>query len=279
MRPFARIAWAALRGFVDHDGPALAAAIAYHALLSVFPFLLVATAIAAFFVDPAYLRISLARTLALYLPPQALDVVQANLEEALRTRGPAGIAATATLLWTSSAATGVARHALNRVWGVEDPRAYGKRKLLDILVTLLVGALLGTSLVGPVALGIAERLAPGRPVQWGSRILGVLLPFGLAFLAFLSAYRLLPNHRVQGQYLWPGALVGAILFEVARQGMFWGVGRLVHYPLVYGSLAGAVIFLMWGQVVAAIFLLGAEVSRSAHHFQASVRVPDHDEIP
>lgn len=262
----------------------VAAAIAYHVLLSVFPLLLGATAIAAFFVEESDLRASLADTLTLYLPPQAAEVIYRNVEEATRARGTVGIAAVATFLWTCSAAAGVARHALNRIWGVKRARAYWRRKLQEILTTLLVGAILGVSLVWTVALGLVERFAPEELARWFRGILGVwglrvFLPFLLVLLAFLAAYRLLPNRRIPWRHLWPGSLVGAVLFELARQGMFWGVGRLVHYQLVYGSLAGAVVFLVWGYAVAAIFLFGAEVSRSAHHLEGAIRVPNHDEIP
>ncbi len=275
---------AALQGFLEHDGTILAAAIAYHVLLSVFPLLLAAVALAAFFVDPAYLRASLAHTLALYLPPPALEVVLRNLEEAVRARGTVGIAAIATFLWTSSAAAGVARHSLNRIWGVRHPRAYWRRKAVELLSTLLVGTILGASLVFSVFLVLVERFAPEGFVQglrglsgmWGVR---TLLPGVLAFLAFLTAYRLLPNRRIPWHDLWPGALTATALFELARQGMVWGVGRIVHYQLVYGSLAGVVVFLVWGYFVAAGFLLGAEVSRSAHHLQGAVRMPDHNEVP
>ncbi|MDR7415980.1 MAG: YihY/virulence factor BrkB family protein [Armatimonadota bacterium] len=284
MRPFTRVAWTALKGFVDHDGPVLAAAIAYHVLLSVFPLLLGAVATAAFLVEESQVRTLLADTLTLYLPPQAAEVIFRNVEEATRARGSVGAAAIGTFLWSASAAAGVARHALNRVWEVKHPRAYWQRKLLEIGATLLLGTILGASLVWSVALGLAERFAPEESVRWARGILGgwglrVFLPFILAFLAFLTAYWLLPNRRIFWQALWPGTLTAAILFELARQGMLWGVSRLVQYQLVYGSLAGVVVFLIWGYVVAAIFLLGAEVSRSAHHLQAPVRVPDHDEIP
>ncbi|MDR7439858.1 MAG: YihY/virulence factor BrkB family protein [Armatimonadota bacterium] len=284
MNAVPRLVRAALQGFLDHDGTILAAAIAYHVLLSVFPLLLAAVASAAFFVDQADLRASLVRTLALYLPPQARDVVLRNLDEAIRARGTVGIAAIATFIWTSSAAAGVARHSLNRIWGVRHPRAYWRRKAVELVSTLLVGMILGTSLVFSVLLSLTERFASESLAQelrrlsgsWGIR---VLFPFILAFLAFLVAYRLLPNCRIPWRSLWPGALTATALFELARQGMFWGVGRIVHYQLVYGSLTGVVVFLVWGYVVAAVFLLGAEVSRSAHHLQGAVRVPDHDEVP
>jgi len=256
----------AVRGFQVHDGPVLAAAIAYHALLSVFPLFVVALAAAATFVDEHAVQAALARTLALYLPPEALEEILRNVAEAKRARGPVGTVAAAGFLWASSAAAGVARRALNRIWDVRTSGPWWKRKPLEVVATVVVAGIFGASLLGSVALPAVERLGMAVPgLARLARYLSALgAPAVLAFLAFLWVYRVLPHRRSSWRELWPGALVAAVLFELSRQVVFWSVGRVVHYQLVYGSLGGVVVFLVWGYGVAAGFLFGAEVSRAVN---------------
>lgn len=261
-----RFAGDVLSGFLEHDCPTLAAAIAYHALLSIFPLVLAATAIGAQFIDEASVRTSIRQTLALYLPSEAVAVVLHNVEQAIRARGTVGIAAILTSLWTSSAVAGAARHSLNRVWGVNQERVFWRRKVVEVLVTVAVGTILAASLLFSIVLSVLERFAPPVVLEIlravpGLDVVRVILPVGLTFLGVLVSYRLLPNHPVRLGWLWPGALGVAVLFEWVRWVAFWGIRAFTRYQLVYGSLAGVVVFLLWAYLTSAIFLLGAEVSR------------------
>ena len=79
-----------LAGFLEHDCPTLAAAVAYHALLSIFPLVLTAMAVGTQFVGETDIQASLRQTLALYLPSDAAAVVLRNVEQAIRARGTVG---------------------------------------------------------------------------------------------------------------------------------------------------------------------------------------------
>jgi len=267
-----------LAGFLEHDCPTLAAAVAYHALLSIFPLVLTAMAVGTQFVGETDIQASLRQTLALYLPSDAAAVVLRNVEQAIRARGTVGVVAILTSLWTSSAVAGAARHGLNRVWEVSRERVFWRRKLVEILVTLAVGTILAASFLFSIVLSLLERFTPPsvlgvvRAVP-GLGALRALLPGGLAFLSFLVSYTLLPNRPMPLRWSWPGALGAAVLFELVRRVAFWGIGAFARYQLIYGSLAGVVIFLVWAYLAAAIFLLGAEISRCASRGEAGGSPP------
>jgi membrane protein len=254
--------------FLEDDCLSMAATIAYYALLSIFPLVLGASALATFLLERQDVRAAIVEALRAYLPAEAVAAVLHNVDEAVRARGAVGIAAIAAFVWSSSAVAGAARHSLNRVWGVARERPFWRRKLLEIATTLLLGGILAASLSASLAVSFIERLTPA-PVSEALRIipavdaLRAVVPILLPFLVFLLAYRLLPNHALRWKWLWPGALVATLMFEGARHIVFWGVESFARYHLVYGSLAGVIVFLLWIYVVAAIFLLGAEVSRRA----------------
>jgi len=278
-----RSAWAFGRAvvgeFLRHDGATLASSIAYYALLSVFPLILLASALAAHLLDPKEAQAALARTLGTYLPPDAVEALQRSLAEAVRARESAGLVALALFLWSGSSATGSVRHALNRVLGVTRTRPFWRRRLLDMAATLLLGSLLGASLSLSAARAVLARLSPrlGPEIARllpGLDALGSLGPPVLTFATFALAYRLLPARRLPWRSLLAGAAVAAALFEAARALSFRALESFARYQLVYGSLAGVIVFLVWVYVAAVVFLLGAEVASWAASGAQPRRGPD-----
>jgi membrane protein len=243
----------------------LASSVAYYALLSVFPLVLLGTAVAASFLDEAQIRAGLAAALTTYLPPEAAEAVQRTVAETVRVRRPAGLLALLVFLWSGSAAAGAVRHALNRLLGVTAARPFWRRKLVELGATLLFAALLGASLSLAVARAVLVRLAP----QLGPHVarllpeveaLGRLGPPLFGLLTFALAYRILPARRLPWRPLAAGALAAAALFEVARAVAFRALAGFARYELVYGSLAGAIVFLVWVYAAALILLVGAAVA-------------------
>ncbi len=265
--------------FLRHDGATLASSIAYYALLSVFPLVLLASALAAHLMDPGEAQRALARTLSTYLPPDAVEALQRSLAEAVRAREPAGLVALGLFLWWGSAATGSVRHALNRVLGVTATLPFWRCRLLDMAATLLLGSLLGASLSLSAARAVLARLPPRLAPEIvrllpGLDALGSLGPPVLTFATFALAYRLLPARRLPWRALLAGAAVAAALFEAARALSFRALESFARYQLVYGSLAGVIVFLVWVYVAAMVFLLGAEVGSWAASSAQPRRGPD-----
>lgn len=253
--------------FLDDDCPMTAASIAYYTLLSIFPFLLVVATIATQFLQQERVQAAIQEGLRTYVPFRSRAIILDSMQEAVRLRGPVGLTAIVAFLWSSSAAIGAVRHSLNRIWDVERRRPFWRRKLLEVVTTLVVGGILGGLVAMSVGLSILSELGWQIPLVQllGSVPLAALWQeFGIAvlmFATFLVIYRVLPNHRLRWQWLWPGALVAAILLAGARHVAFWGLARFAQYQLIYGSIAGIVIFVLWMYVVATILLIGAEVSR------------------
>lgn len=253
--------------FQKHDCLFAAASIAYYALLSIFPFLLAVAAVSTHFLEYERVQSAIQETLRVYLPPRSHAVILENVREAIRLRGPVGIAAVVVYLWSSSAAVGAVRHTLNRIWDVKRSRPFWRRKLLEVGTTLALAGVLGALAIISVGLSILAELGwriplsgPLRDLVLGSPVREVVT-VGLAFAAFLLVYSILPNRPLRLRWLWPGALVAAVLFEAARHAAFWGLARFAQYQLVYGSMAGVVIFVLWTYVTATILLIGAEIAR------------------
>jgi membrane protein len=72
-----------------------------------------------------------------------------------------------------------------------------------------------------------------------------LIPGLITLLVFLLLYRFAPNRQMRWRYVWPGALVAAVLFEVAKSLFLWYLENFASYNQVYGSLASVIVLMFW----------------------------------
>lgn len=99
---------------------------------------------------------------------------------------------------------------------------------------------------------------------WATLPLQLLTRIGVTWLFLLVAYRLLPNTRVSASYAAVGALVAAVLWEIAKTALTWFVtemtGNGAQTGDIYGSLAILPVFLLWIYFTWLIVLFGLEVT-------------------
>ena len=265
MGRWAALAELLLRRLQRHELFVLAAAVSYAAVLSLFPLALTVIAVLGRFVEQDVARQAVVEALGPYLPPQALRSVGETLEVVAATRSAAGLIGTLGLLWGATALAGSLRHALNRVLEVRQPRGYLSRKLTELGLVLVGGLFLGLSVVASVALTLVERWAPAArltAVLQASPLAGLfstLGPWLFSAAAFFVTYRFLPNVPMRLRSLAAGTALAVALFEAAKRLFVWYLGTLARYPLVYGPIAGVVVFMVWVYVVAVLVLLGAEL--------------------
>lgn len=247
----------------------LASSIAYAALLSIFPLLILEIALLSVFVTPLTARDAVIGALAPYLPATAIDVVRDTLRAVEHTRGTATIIASLVLLLGATTAASAVRQALNRVLRVNHPRSFVRGKLVELALILLGGIFMSLSVVTSTALTL---LAVVRPLEAVGALLrrsglaelaAVVGPWLLSAAAFVVVYRFLPHEQVRWRHLVAGTAVAVVLFELTKSGFFWYLRTLGGYSLVYGPLTGVVVLLIWVYMAAMILLIGAEVIAEA----------------
>lgn len=248
----------------QHELFVLAAAVAYAGVLSIFPLAITVIAVLGRFVEQARAQQAVADALRPYLPPEALASVRDTLIAVAATRG-AGLIGIVGLLWAATAVAGTLRHALNRVLDVSPRRGYVRRKLTDLTMVLLGGAFLSLSVVATGALALAARWAPAAAGATAlldgplAAAFSAVSPWLFSAAAFLIVYRFLPNTRVSTQALLAGTAVTMVLFEGVKRLFLWYLTSLASYPVVYGPIAGLVVFMVWVYVVGLLVLLGGEI--------------------
>ncbi|TQM26313.1 YihY/virulence factor BrkB family protein [Nocardia bhagyanarayanae] len=242
-----------------------AAALTYYSVISLFPAVIVLSSLLSL-AGPDATR-SLIDTIDDIGPGSGNTVVVQAVEELQRSRslaGPLAIIGVATALWTASGYLGAFVRAANAVYDTEEGRPLWKTLPLRLgltAVTVLLVALcaIGVLVSGRIADTVGQWLGLGSAgvtvwsiVKWP--VLAVL-----ASLVFALLYWAAPNARQLGfRWLTPGSLLAVLLWIAASAGFAFYATNFGSYNKVYGSLAGAIVFLVWLWLSNVAILLGAE---------------------
>jgi membrane protein len=178
------------------------------------------------------------------------------------------LVALAGLFWSATAAAGALRHALNRILRVQRERPFWRAKLVDLMAVLVgAGGFLSVSMLAGAAAAASSTVNRVALLAWGIHephvraVIPLFVSWFTAVGAFFITYRFLPHARVTPFSLVLGSVLVATLFEGLKYGFFWYLRALSSYPLVYGPLAGLVVFMVWVYLVSSLLLVGAAVMR------------------
>jgi len=273
-----RAAW---RGIIElawgSDDLTHAAAIAYYALLSFLPFLLLSMSVLGAVPAGRDLRVEVVEFVLRYFPAQP-DFLANNVNVFWGTRIKLGIGGALGLLWASQGVFGAISTAVNHAWAVERPRSFWQHRWFSLLMMAAAGLMLFAAL-------LLLSAAKVRGESWFTLLLA-RLPFlaGLsgfgsplsAFLVFVLIVGLIfyfvPNTKVRFRDVWPGAVVTAILWRGAYEAFSWYV-RSFAQASVHGSIATVVWFLIWVYVSAVILLFGVEFTAAIPRIRRELRGP------
>ena len=273
-------AWRGFLGFYNSDDLTYAASISYYALLSLFPFFLLALAILGGATADDAKRTTVMLFVLRYFPAQ-FEFITGQLDSFRSGQLTMGVAGTIGLVWGALGVFGAVTTAVNYAWGVEKQRSFWKHKLFSFLMLTVAGLMFVVALL----------LISASRVVSASWFAGVLANFqGLAFLRSLTVrnattllfilvvgliYYFVPNAKVRFRDVWVGALVTGLLWKGALEGFAWFVHDMTRFTRVNGQIAAVIVFLMWVYLQAVILLYGVEFTAA----YARLRRGRPDEVP
>ncbi|MDE3156082.1 MAG: YihY/virulence factor BrkB family protein [Acidobacteriota bacterium] len=259
VRLIGRAAWTAFVRFFHSDNLTYAASIAYYALLSLFPCLLLAANLLARVTENAQARARIFAFVLRYFPTQ-FHFVTAQISAFEAAGVTTSVAGTLALVWAALGVFGAVSTAINYAWGVPQ-RSLLKHRLVSFLMLLVAGGLLLLALAAISATAVVQA-------SWFAALLdrfpGLQLLTGLTFrysatLAFILVVGLIfyfvPNARVRFADIWLGAIVTGLLWRLALAGFSFYVRDMSRFSLM-GSIAAVVVFLVWIYTSAVILLYG-----------------------
>jgi membrane protein len=253
--------------FLADDCMGLAQEIAYSTLLAFFPSVILVVGLLGLIGPGAYE--SLHHLLAPVAPKAVLDAIDLAKKSSADNKAGSTIALGLGLigsLWAASGATGSIVKAVNRASDVEETRPFWKKKLISLELVVLTGLVTATVFVlivfgGPLGDAIAKRADLGGAFTTVWSILRWPIAFAGILVFFSIVYYLAPNREPRNwRWVTPGSLVGSALW-LAVSGLFSLYTSYSHsYDRTYGSLAGAIILLLWLNYSALALLYGAELN-------------------
>jgi membrane protein len=259
-------AWRTLKAFRANQGLLLAGAVAYYALLSIVPLLILAVMALSQVIDERELLGTIGRYLEWLVPGQSAAIVT-ELSHFLDNRGHLGWLLLVTMIFFSSLAFTVLENAMSVIF-VHRVVAKKRRFIFSVLIpyfyilSLGVGLLLVTLVSGSLqAVGKESVNLFGR--EWSlhglSGLLLYLLGFAGEIFVLTSVYLVMPAGRLDWRHALMGGVTAAVLWEITRHILVWYFATLSQVNVVYGSLTTSIVVLLSLEIAATLLLLGAQV--------------------
>jgi len=262
----AAFVWRVLKNFRANQGLLLAGAVAYYALLSIVPLLILTVIVLSHVIDQAELLSTLGRYLEWLMPGQSRAMVE-ELANFLAHRDVIGWVLLVTMLFFSSLAFTVLENAMSVIFlhrVAVRKRRYIVSALLPYLYILCLGfGLLIVTLVAGSLQAIGEESVRLFGREWSlSGVSGLLLYLlGVTGEVFVlsSVYMVMPVGRLYWRHALIGGATAAALWEITRHVLVWYFSTLSQVNVVYGSLTTAIVVLLSLEIAATLLLLGAQV--------------------
>jgi len=252
--------------FDQDNGAVMSRSIAYYALFSIFPLLLVLMSVFSSVLDIEQATQGVLDLVERYLPHTG-DLVEQNLGHVLEAQSTVSILALLGLVWSASGVFTAMYRSVNRAWNNPKAQLFWTEKLYGLAVVIVVGlALLATTLYSTMVdvlrswqmsfLGSESLVGPQGEQLWNW--LSILVPPVVSAITFIILYRTIPRNRVTWRDVWLGGLIAGLSWEAGRRLYSWYLSNFARYSLIYGSVGVIIGFLLWSYLSAMILLIGAE---------------------
>ncbi|MFC7705827.1 YihY/virulence factor BrkB family protein [Plastorhodobacter daqingensis] len=243
----------------------VAAGVTFYGLLALFPALTALISVYGLFADAGTVVRHVGMMEGL-LPDSAIEILSGQMERiAAQPTGQLGFGFVMGLgitLWSANNGMKAIFDAMNVAYNEVEGRSFLRLTAVSLFFTLcamaLVVVIIGVVVLLPVALrfvgldGLGElALRVGR---WPVLLLALIG-------AICVIYRFAPDReRPDWRWVWPGALVAAVVWVAASIGFSWYVTSFDSYNETYGSLGAVIAFMVWMWVSATIVIMGAELN-------------------
>lgn len=263
---------AGVRFFSGHD-LTYASSIAYYSLLSLFPLLLLAFSLIGWAMAEDVDRRAAFEFVQRVFPTR-FEFITAQLDALRGQRVSVGLAGFVLLIWGALGVFGAITSAVNYAWDVERHPNYWMHKVVSFVMLATAGLLFGTALVAMSTRSVLDASWGawlGEPFPWLRSVALVSGVWGRTLAVTVVAallFYFVPNTQVRAWDVLPGALITAVLWQLALWGFTWYVAQPARMS-VHGSIASVVGFLLWVYVSAAVLLYGVEFTAAYARLRAS----------
>jgi membrane protein len=264
-RSWRAVARRTLRELLDDELSDRAAALTYYGVLSLFPALLLLVSLLGVVGQSA--TDEALDNIGDLAPGPARDILRDAVIQLGDTGGTSGVLAVLGLLaalWSASGYVAAFIRTSNAVYDLPEGRPVWKLTPLRLALTVTLMLMLAASALivvftGPLAerAGTAIGFGDAAIALWGIAKWPVLLILVIMMIGLL--YWAAPNVRGRGfRWISPGSVLATLVWLAASAGFAVYAANFGAYNKTYGTLAGAIVFLVWLWLSNLAILLGLE---------------------
>ncbi len=255
--------------WLDDKAPRLGAALAYYAIFSIAPLIVIVIAIAGIWFGKEQAQEQIFNQVSAMVGDEGAQGIGNMLEAANKPREGiiASVLAVVTLIFGATGVFVQLQDALNTIWEVKPKPGRGvwgfiRHRILSLAMVFAIGFLLLISLVLSAGLAAAGKWMsgsmPGGEALWEVVNLGI--SFVVVAVLFSLMFKYMPDVKISWRDVWIGGALTAVLFVVGKFALGMYLGRS-SVGSAYGAAGSLVILLLWVYYSAQIFLFGAEFTQ------------------
>jgi membrane protein len=277
-RRWRRVLWRTAKSMTQMDTSMRCAGVAYFGFLSLFPAVATVVLLLGLFAKPIFLANMVERLEGL-VPEMALQLLAGQLVALLeQPRAGLGIGlllSSGIAVWSGSRGVAALIFATSRTRPEPEKRSLVTSIVVAIATTLLAGIAMVVVLtlvaVIPAYFSALPWLADNQLLllflRWP-----VLLILGVLLIA--AFYRFAPDRKAKkARWIWPGASIATLLWLFVCAIFSFYVERLGNFEASFGSLATAIVLLLWMYNSALIVVLGATINAELEREVLAERAP------
>lgn len=244
--------------------------IAYYTIFSLPGLMVIIINIAGYFYDKGEITSRLTEQIQGMIGGDTAKDVEAIISKASESRGNtlATILGIATLIFGATGVFYQMQQILNKMWEVK-PKP--KQMILKLIrdrvfsfgLILAVGFLLLVSLALSAGLSafsdwVSVHLSDSLNILF--KLADILLSLAIITVLFAAIYKFLPDAQIRWKDVWPGAILTAILFTLAKFGLGLYFGKS-DPGSTYGAAGSIILIMLWVSYAGLILLFGAEFTQ------------------
>jgi membrane protein len=275
--------------WLEDKAPQLGAALAYYAVFSLAPLILVLLAIVGFIFrdDPAGAWSKVTEQMSYFLDQSAVHTVQEIAQKAAQpTKGLlATIIGIALAIFGASGVFGQLQVGGSTIWGVKPKPGGGLAGFLRtrFLSFAMVGGICFLLLVSLTLESVLKGFSHYvQSVMPGGIVVALatywIFDLGVVIFLFACIFKFLPDVKIQWRDVWVGAALTAFLFAIGKWalGLYLGSGSAAS---AYGAASSLITLLLWVYYSAQILLFGAEFTQVYTNYAGRGVEPDENAVP
>ena len=256
--------------WIDDGAMRLSSSLAYYAIFSLAPLLVILISMAGLVFGEEAARGQLSQQIAVLAGRGAGDAIQAAVQSSASQKSGgvmATIVSTGLLLFGASTVFAELKDSLNIIWGVivKPGRPFltlMHDRFFSFSIVLAIGFLLLVSLVISVLLALLGKYMSLRfelpSAVW--QAWDFIISFIVVSSLFALIFKLLPNVRLRWRDVWLGAVATSLLFTIGKLiiGYYLATSSIASS---FGAAGSVVIVLAWIYYSACILFFGAEITK------------------